>query len=381
MSRIIVPLHLANLVQVPSGADAGFKKLYLRANWMKLHDGISETDLVLDRPLDNFNPIPGTITALDTVLTALEKLQYNVTNVSVTGYVPYIGATGDVNLGQNNIYTSGGAQLYDDGTVQGESFQFTSNFGSLQSPGYPGNVWLLPNNTGIIALLSDLASYYPLTGNPSNFITSSALTPYLTSATAASTYFPIPTGTIAQYIRGNGTLATFPTIPTVGTWGALNYPTWTTGTPFVKMTAAGTFALDTNTYAIDSNVVHKTGDETIDGIKTFSGTATIKIGLNTLNGQGVFGGVSSGYSGTNFYSQNQGTGIGLYADTFSTGIAAKFSTSGIGDSIVSGASITSTGRLFVGINGLTETLIIDKLGNITGNSFVKTEQNGYIRIG
>jgi hypothetical protein len=34
----------------------------------------------------------------------------------------------------------------------------------------------------------------------------------------------------------------------IGTWGALNYPTWTTGTPFVKMTAAGTFALDTNTY-------------------------------------------------------------------------------------------------------------------------------------
>jgi hypothetical protein len=39
-----------------------------------------------------------------------------------------------------------------------------------------------------------------------------------------------------------------PSIPSVGTWGALNYPTWASGTPFVKMTAAGTFALDTNTY-------------------------------------------------------------------------------------------------------------------------------------
>jgi hypothetical protein len=37
-------------------------------------------------------------------------------------------------------------------------------------------------------------------------------------------------------------------LPSVGTWGALNYPTWASGTPFVKMTAAGTFALDTNTY-------------------------------------------------------------------------------------------------------------------------------------
>ena len=34
-----------------------------------------------------------------------------------------------------------------------------------------------------------------------------------------------------------------------GTWGALAYPTWSSGTPFVKMTAAGTFSLDTNSYA------------------------------------------------------------------------------------------------------------------------------------
>lgn len=58
----------------------------------------------------------------------------------------------------------------------------------------------------------------------------------------------ITTGTTAQYFRGDLSLATFPTIPTVGTWGALNYPNWVSGSPFVKMTAAGTFALDTNIY-------------------------------------------------------------------------------------------------------------------------------------
>jgi len=51
--------------------------------------------------------------------------------------------------------------------------------------------------------------------NPSGFITSAALTGYLTSATAALTYYPIPTGTISQYLRGDGSLATFPTIPSV----------------------------------------------------------------------------------------------------------------------------------------------------------------------
>ena len=47
---------------------------------------------------------------------------------------------------------------------------------------------------------------------------------------------------------GNVKQISYPSIPTVGTWGALDYPTWTSGTPFVKMTAAGTFALDTTTY-------------------------------------------------------------------------------------------------------------------------------------
>jgi hypothetical protein len=46
--------------------------------------------------------------------------------------------------------------------------------------------------------------------NDSGYITSSALSPYLTSATAASTY-ATKSGTTAQYIRGDGTTATFPT--------------------------------------------------------------------------------------------------------------------------------------------------------------------------
>jgi len=57
--------------------------------------------------------------------------------------------------------------------------------------------------------------YYPLSTNPAGYLTSAALSPYLTSATAALTYYPIPTGTTSQYLRGDGTLATFPTIPSV----------------------------------------------------------------------------------------------------------------------------------------------------------------------
>jgi hypothetical protein len=72
----------------------------------------------------------------------------------------------------------------------------------------PSVVW--NNGTSTYGLL-----YYPLSTNPSGFITASALTPYLTITLAASTYYPIPTGTVSQYIRGDGTLATFPTVPSI----------------------------------------------------------------------------------------------------------------------------------------------------------------------
>ena len=110
------------------------------------------------------------------------------------------------------------------------------------------------------------STYYPLT-NPSGYITSAALSGYLTAATAASTYYPLtnpngyitgitgldvttalgytpydstnpsgyisgisaldistalgytpfptPTGTVLEYIQGDGTLAVFPSIPSV----------------------------------------------------------------------------------------------------------------------------------------------------------------------
>lgn len=92
----------------------------------------------------------------------------------------------------------------------------TSTYNSLYYPlssnpaGYLTSAALSP----YLTISSAATTYYPLT-NPNGYITASALTPYLTTALAASTYYPIPTGTTSQYIRGNGTLATFPTIPSV----------------------------------------------------------------------------------------------------------------------------------------------------------------------
>jgi hypothetical protein len=51
----------------------------------------------------------------------------------------------------------------------------------------------------------------------------SALNAKLSTATAASTYFPIPTGNTTQYIAGDGTLITFPTLATANKLTATVY--------------------------------------------------------------------------------------------------------------------------------------------------------------
>jgi len=94
-------------------------------------------------------------------------------------------------------------------------------------------------------------------------------------------YYPLPTGTVSQYIDGTGAFQTFPTIPTVGTWGTLNYPTWTTGTPFVKMTAVGTFTLDTTTYLssiTSSDVTTALGYTPVTNARTISTTSPLSGG-------------------------------------------------------------------------------------------------------
>ena len=132
-------------------------------------------------------------------------------------------------IGTSNFYNLNLQYIGGNGTITRDTYYNLSNFVLSSGGNIPTKTSNLINDgdDGINPFISSLAlngyaqeswvtsNFYPLTSNPSGFITSSALTPYLLSTTAASTYFPIPTGTISQYIRGNGTLATFPTIPTV----------------------------------------------------------------------------------------------------------------------------------------------------------------------
>lgn len=80
-----------------------------------------------------------------------------LTSVALS-YVPYTGATGSINIGANDIYTTGGARLGDDGTVWGIAFTFANFYSSLQDTSSSQHVWLLPDQSGTIALLSDITS-------------------------------------------------------------------------------------------------------------------------------------------------------------------------------------------------------------------------------
>jgi hypothetical protein len=307
MSKIIVPLHFAKLNSTPANVEIGFKKFYLRGEWFKLYNGITEIDVVLDRPLDNYIPIPGIITASDTVLTAIEKLDYAIGNINPN--VLWGSITGNI-LAQTDLIAYIAAQPADTLQQVVNAGNGISNFGgignaSIQSTNFTNNRTLYLNDSAfptirivdnlnaannlqidLDTLTIDGVSYNwstivnppasPLSALPfttdhlaatNNQYVVGDLVWYLgnvyrciannDSITPTSTLYWTSLGAGYPLVQqpadwnstsGNNQILNKPTIPTVGTWGALNYPTWVSGTPFVKMTAAGTFALDTNTY-------------------------------------------------------------------------------------------------------------------------------------
>lgn len=117
MSKIIVPLHISDNILEPGIAETGFKKFYIQNGYFKLLTGTTAVDLILDRPLDNFTPVTGVVTSSDTVLTAIEKLQYAISNTVFSG-----GSLQSVVNNGNGISNYGG-----NGTASIQSTNFVNN--------------------------------------------------------------------------------------------------------------------------------------------------------------------------------------------------------------------------------------------------------------
>lgn len=105
-----------------------------------------------------------------------------------------------------------------------DSVDYNTAWTSLSLAGYATESWVT-------------AGFYPLTGNPSGFLTSSALTPYLTISSAAATYQPL--SGMSAYLTKAGNLSGLANIATSRSnlgLGALDSPT------FVGITAQGSGA-------------------------------------------------------------------------------------------------------------------------------------------
>jgi len=121
---------------------------------------------------------------------------------STSGLVPYTGATQDVDLGVNGLTThdltvshpsgSGVAASITKGG-NGEALTVVKSSGSGNAASITGGVTLIEE----LHLTTDLADAY------------------IASAATWNAKFNTPSGTIAQYVRGDGSLATFPTLPTI----------------------------------------------------------------------------------------------------------------------------------------------------------------------
>jgi len=158
----------------------------------------------------------------------------------------------------------------------------------------------------------------------------------------------ISPGTTLQYWRGDKTWQTFPTIPTVGTWGALNYPTWTSGTPFVKMTAAGTFSLDTNTYLTSitsSDVTTALGYTPVTNARTltingtaYDLTADRTWSVGTVTSVGATGPITSSGGNTPTISTSMATNKLIGRSSAGTGVMEEIS-------VGSGLTLTGAGIL------------------------------------
>lgn len=320
------------------------------------------------------------ITSLTTIGTGAATLISNVLNIptpSLSGYVPYTGATTDLNLGSNNLIVN---NIFDGfSSVVASASLITLTVASVPSylvTGSGGQTFKMPNattipNGALYTFNNNQSSGAILVNNNSNTLIKSVpsggnmILELLDNSTAAGswdTHFQAPsnvswstntfdyagsitsatwngvsiadnriassanwntaytnritslttTGTGAATLISNvlniptPPTATFTSLTTTGssgsstlTSGVLNVPTYTlsglggqplatnltslsgltyASTSFVKMTAAGTFALDTNTYLTGNQSITLSGD--ISGTGTTA--ITTAIGANKV---------------------------------------------------------------------------------------------------
>lgn len=176
--------------------------------------------------------------------------------------------------------------------------------------------------------------------NDSGYITSSSLTPYLTISSASTTYFPIPTGTISQYIRGDGTLATL-SLEQIG--GSINLIS--DGLPGTPVTGPTSFTrVLIKSYLIPANTFAAGDTFEIWSIGSKVNTNTsfyISLNINTSNT--IVGATEIGRAFTNNVNVTYMPFLRVYNFTTSTNIRGIVANSGVNlEANLIGTSVSNT---------------------------------------
>jgi hypothetical protein len=167
--------------------------------------------------------------------------------------------------------------------------------------------WVTVNLTGLATESWVTAGFYPLTGNPSSFLTASALTPYLTSATASSTYqtlagmsaYLTTSAAAAGYYPLSGNPSGFLTAASLSGYAT---ESWVTGQGYITSAALTpylTSATAASTY------------QTLSGMSSYLTTATAASTYQTLSGMSDYlskAGNLAGLASTSTARTNLGLG-------------------------------------------------------------------------
>jgi len=175
--------------------DANYNFLYQPYSGLQITDTINYVYIYQDASV-GFQTAAGSGNLRSDLLTGIRTWQFPdasgiiALTTDLNSYVPYIGATGNVNIGINSFITNDGV------------------YNTEMSPSYFGVQNAATTTFGLL-------EYNQLSlVNPTSSMAMSATGITFPNASVQVTAFPPTGGTISQYIRGDGTLATFPSIST-----------------------------------------------------------------------------------------------------------------------------------------------------------------------
>ena len=324
-------------------------------------------------------------------------------NESITGNKSFSNSTSNPaitvsnsNNGSQGIFstnTSGGSGIYSGNSSSGTGI--TSSNGGTGNGIYSGNggtgtgIFSYNGGTGIGIFLENITSginaYLTNVGSGKNLVLNNTSTGTGMPFTIQKIGVDKLTISDSGDIKGNKVILGTTVDNLVDTLQVTGYSIATgykipSGLPSWFLKADGTY--DTNTYALDSNVVHKTGNETITGTKTFNqiGSGTNIASYIIAGGVGMY--LQNDSSGSNIFSNNKSNGygihsqnygdytnaIGIYSTNYFTGTGNYFYNFGTGRNLVLENHFESTGLPFtVSKNGF-DKLTISDTGYITSAS-------------